>query len=188
MTDEPVETKVETADGTLDFQEYFVRRRHEPAVTGVRLHGIEAARPTEAVLSALATAELVVFCPSNPIVSIGPILSVPGLRAALGAAPAPKVAVSPIVAGHALRGPADHMLTTLGHEASALGVARLYEGLVQGIVIDRQDSGLQPEIEALGMRVLVTDAVMRDERDRRELARATVEFGLALSRVGAGAG
>jgi LPPG:FO 2-phospho-L-lactate transferase len=181
MADTPVATVIETPDGALDFQEYFVRRHHEPAVTGVRYAGIQTARPTGAVLSALAGAEVVLFCPSNPIVSIGPILALPGFREALAARAAPVVAVSPIVGGHALRGPADRMLEGLGHEVSALGVARLYHGVVDGMVIDRADAALEPEIRALGMRVLVTQTVMGDEADRRALARTTLDFARALA-------
>ncbi len=187
MSDEFVSTVLDTNDGELEFQEYFVRRRHEPEVRGVSFRGIEVARPTDAVVSALHEAELVVFCPSNPIVSIGPILSVPGMRETLEACAAPKVAVSPIVGGRALRGPADRMLDSLGHGSSALGVARLYEGLVQGFVMDAEDAAYEPDVRVLGMRVLVADTVMRDDVDRRELARRTVELGRSLVESGIGA-
>ncbi|MDQ3856474.1 MAG: 2-phospho-L-lactate transferase CofD family protein, partial [Chloroflexota bacterium] len=139
------------------------------------------------VLEAIAAAELIVFCPSNPIVSIGPILAVPGLRAALADARAPKVAVSPIVAGRALRGPADQMLGSLGHDVSALGVARLYGDLVQGFVMDSEDEALRADIEALGVRVVCTETVMSSDGDRRRLALSTVDFGLSLSGVATGA-
>jgi LPPG:FO 2-phospho-L-lactate transferase len=171
MCEEPVATVIETPDGSLDFQEYFVRRGQSDEVLGASFEGIEGARPSEAVLEALSRAELVVFCPSNPIVSIGPILAVPGMREALAASPAPKVAVSPIVGGRALKGPADRMLDSLGHEVSAVGVARIYESLVDAMVVDDVDAGQRPSIEGLGMRVLATDAVMRDEDDRARLGR-----------------
>ena len=177
MCDEPVATVIETPNGSLDFQEYFVRRGQSDEVLGVSFEGIDEARPSETVLDALSRAELVVFCPSNPIVSIGPILAVPGMREALAASSAPKVAVSPIVGGRALKGPADRMLDSLGHEVSATGVARLYEGLADGIVVDDQDADQRPSIEGLGMRVLATDAVMRDEDDRARLAQEVLEFG-----------
>jgi LPPG:FO 2-phospho-L-lactate transferase len=180
MCDEPVATVLETPDGPLEFQEYFVRRRQRDEVLGVELRGIEDARPTDAVLEALAGAELVIFCPSNPVVSIGPILAVPGMRKALAASPAPEVAVSPIVGGRALKGPADRMLASLGHEVSAAGVARMYEGLVDGMVVDRVDERERPDIEALGMRMLATDAVMHDARDRARLAREVLEFSAGL--------
>jgi LPPG:FO 2-phospho-L-lactate transferase len=180
MSDEPVATVIETPGGELDFQEYFVRRHHEPVVTGVRYEGVERATQAPAFLSALEAAEAVVICPSNPLVSVGPILAVPGVAEALERSPAPKVAVSPIVAGQALRGPADRMLESLGHEVSALGVARIYRGVVQGMVIDSADTPLQEDIRELGMEVLVTNTVMRDDSDRRALAEATLRFARTL--------
>lgn len=180
MCDEPVSTMLETPDGTLEFQEYFVRRRQEDEVLGVGFRGIEAARLSGSFSEALAAAEVVVFCPSNPIVSIGPILAVPGMKEALSASSAPKVAVSPIVGGRALKGPADRMLDSLGHEVSATGVARFYEGLVDGMVVDRADAGERAAMEDLGMEVLVTDAVMRGPEDRGRLAREVLEFGVGL--------
>jgi LPPG:FO 2-phospho-L-lactate transferase len=180
MCDEPVASVLHTPDGSLEFQEYFVRRRQRDEVLAIGLRGIEQARPTDAVLEALAAADLVVFCPSNPVVSIGPIIAVPGMRNALDSSRAPKVAVSPIVGGRALKGPADRMLSSLGHEVSAAGVARIYKGLIEGMVVDRVDEGERSEIEALGMRVLVTDAIMRDAPDRARLAREVLEFGDGL--------
>jgi LPPG:FO 2-phospho-L-lactate transferase len=177
MCDEPVATILDTPDGPLEFQEYFVRRRQRDEVLGVELRGIDDARPTDAVLKALAAADIVVFCPSNPVVSIGPILAVPGMRKALAASRAPKIAVSPIVGGRALKGPADRMLASLGHEVSAAGVARIYRGLIEGMVVDRVDEGERSEIEALGMRVLATHAIMRDASDRGRLAREVLGFG-----------
>ena len=177
MCDEPVATVLDTPDGPLEFQEYFVRRRQRDEVLGIKLRGIDAARITQPALDALDAADLVVFCPSNPLVSIGPILAVPGMREALTASRVSKIAVSPIVGGRALKGPADRMLASLGHEVSAAGVARIYEGLVEGMVLDRVDEGERSKIEALGMRVLATDAIMRDARDRRRLAREVLGFG-----------
>ena len=180
MCDEPVATILETPGGELEFQEYFVRRGQRDEVLGIELRGIEVARPTEVVLEALAAADLVVLCPSNPVVSIGPILAVPGMRQALEASRAPRVAVSPIVGGRALKGPADRMLASLGHEASAAGVAKMYEGLLDGMVVDTVDEEDRPEVEALGMRVLATDAIMHDAPDRARLAREILEFGAGL--------
>ena len=180
MCDEPVATVLDTPDGPLEFQEYFVRRRQRDEVLGVELRGIESARPTDAVSRALATADVVVFCPSNPVVSIGPILAVPGMQKALTAARAPKIAVSPLVGGRALKGPADRMLDTLGYEVSATGVARIYEGLVDGMVVDGIDAGERARIEALGLQVLTTDAVMRDTGDRARLAMEVLQFGAGL--------
>ncbi|HSL00164.1 MAG TPA: 2-phospho-L-lactate transferase [Rubrobacteraceae bacterium] len=182
MCDEPVATVVQSPEGPLEFQEYFVRRAQSEEVLGVRFRGIEAARPTEDVLAALAAADLVILCPSNPIVSIAPILAVPGMQEALVAAPAPRVAVSPIVGGRALKGPADRMLRSMGHEVSAVGVARIYEGLLEAMVVDDADRDQRESVEDLGMRVLVTDAIMRDEPDRARLAREVLEFGGDLAR------
>ena len=180
MCDEKVSTMLKTPAGLLEFQEYFVRRRQRDEVLGVDLVGVEDARPTGAVLEAVSGADVIVFCPSNPVVSLGPILSVPGMRDALAAATAPKVAVSPIVGGKALKGPADRMLSSLGHEVSSAGVAALYEGLLDGMVVDRADGGQRGKIEELGMRVLATDAVMHDPPDRARLAREVLEFGAGL--------
>lgn len=181
MCDEKVSTMLKTPAGLLEFQEYFVRRRQGDEVLGVDLDGIEDARPTGPVLEAVSGADLVVLCPSNPVVSLGPILSVPGMRDALAATGAPRVAVSPIVGGRALKGPADRMLASLGHEVSAAGVAALYEGLLDGMVVDGADEGQRAEIEGLGMEVLSTDAVMRDGPDRGRLAREVLRFGTGLA-------
>ena len=180
MCDEKVSTMLKTPAGLLEFQDYFVRRRQRDEVLGVDLVGIEDARPTGAVLEAVSGADVIVFCPSNPVVSLGPILAVPGMRDALAAATAPKVAVSPIVGGKALKGPADRMLHSLGHEVSSAGVAALYEGLLDGMVVDRTDEGQRGEIEGLGMRVLATDVVMHDPPDRARLAREVLGFGAGL--------
>jgi LPPG:FO 2-phospho-L-lactate transferase len=176
MCDEPVSTVLKTRAGLLDFQEYFVHRRQSDEVLDVELRGIENARVPAEVSGAIAGAEVVILCPSNPVVSLGPILAVPGMRELLASSSAPKVAVSPIVGGRALKGPADKMLRSLGHEVSATGVARMYAGLIDGFVIDRIDREKQAQISALGMRVLVTDAVMCDEADRERLAREVLRF------------
>ncbi len=181
MTDQRVATLLDTPIGRLDFQQYFVGRHHSDEVLNVVFDGVERARPTEAALTALAEAAVIVFCPSNPIVSLGPILAVPGMRAAIEAAHAPIVAVSPIVGGRALRGPADQMLTSLGHESSALGVARIYGSTIDGIVIDDDDAELASAIEAEGLRTLVTGTVMNDDADRARLARETLDFAASLS-------
>ena len=180
MCDEKVSTRLKTPAGLLEFQEYFVRRRQRDEVLGVEIAGIEDARPTDAVLGAVFGADVVVLCPSNPVVSVGPILSIPGMRDALAATDAPKVAVSPIVGGKALKGPADKMLASLGHEVSAAGVAVLYENLLDGMVIDGADEGQRAAIEGLGMEVFPTDAVMRDGADRERLAREVLGFGAGL--------
>ncbi len=180
MCDEPVATRVITPEGSLEFQEYFVRRHHEDAVTAVEFRGIERASLSLAVRQASESAKAIIFCPSNPIVSIGPILAVPGLRDLLVRQPAPKIAVSPIVGGQALRGPADRMLRGLGHEVSAYGVAAIYQGLVDGMVIDELDAELAPRIESLGMPVCVAPTVMSDDNDRVRLAERVLAFAAGL--------
>jgi LPPG:FO 2-phospho-L-lactate transferase len=174
MTDAPVRSQVRTDDGWLDFQDYFVRLRQAPEVREVRFIGIEAARPTPEVDAAIAAATGIVIAPSNPIVSIGPILAVPGMTERLAAARgrgARIAAISGIVGGKALKGPADRMLASLGHEPTALGVARGYVGLIDIFVLDTVDAGLTPEVEALGLRTVVTDTIMTDDASRARLAR-----------------
>jgi LPPG:FO 2-phospho-L-lactate transferase len=176
MTDEPVRTEVRTDDGWLDFQTYFVGRQQQPTVHEVRFRGVEEAAPTAEVLAsfdALGPGDAIVVAPSNPIVSIGPLLALDGLRAAVASGRSrgvPVIAVSGIVGGRALKGPADRMLVSLGHESSALGVARLYADWVDTFVIDTVDAGLAPAIEALGLRVVVTDTIMSDDDARARLA------------------
>lgn len=182
MSDAPVATHVRTPEGELAFQDYFVRRHHSDKVLGIRFAGIETAEPSEQIRTALAEAKVIVFCPSNPLVSIGPILAVPGMRDLVRAARAPRVAISPIIAGKALRGPADRMLAELGDEVSAYGVARLYADLLDGIIIDQEDAALAERITAeLHLRVYVTDTVMRDATDRQRLAREALRFAQDLA-------
>ena len=182
MADTSVATEVRTADGWLEFQEYFVHRRQEPEVLEVRFAGIEDASPTPEVVAAIDAAEAIVLCPSNPVVSVGPILAVPGIRDALERAcgrGARVAAVSPIVGGRALKGPADRMLVSLGHDASAVGVARLYAGLVDTFVLDSVDAAEAAAVEALGMRAVVTDTIMGDDASRARLAGEVLEAILA---------
>jgi LPPG:FO 2-phospho-L-lactate transferase len=185
MTDDRVATMIETPGGTLEFQDYFVARRQSDDVLGVAFAGVAAARAHPAALIAIRDADAVVIAPSNPIVSVAPILAIPGFRQALDATSAPIVAVSPIVGGHALKGPAAKMLETLGHEVSALGVARFYAGLIDGFVIDEIDRDSCPAIEALGLRVLATSTVMGGAEDRRRLAHECLDFAGSLALEGA---
>jgi len=180
MSDDPVATQIDTPDGRLAFQDYFVRRRQQDQVIGVEFEGVASARRNEAALNAINSADLVLFAPSNPIVSIGPILAVDGFREALARNRAPVVAVSPIIGGKALKGPADKMLTSLGHETSALGVARIYAGIIDAFVIDRVDRHQSAAIEGLGIQVLATDAIMHDVADRGRLAGEVLTFGQTL--------
>ena len=183
MADEPVRTQVRTDEGWLHFQEYFVRRHQAPEVREVRFVGIEAARPSPQVEAALADAEVVVIGPSNPIVSIGPILAVPGMAPLIHTARsggARVVAVSGIVGGVALKGPAGRMLTSLGFESSARGVAALYTDSLDGFVLDTVDKALEGEIGALGLRTLVTDTIMVGDAGRARLAENVLRFARSL--------
>ena len=182
MTDDEVRTEIRTPDGWLEFQEYFVHRRQAPEVLEVRFRGIEAACITPEVTAAIEAADVIVIAPSNPIVSTGPILALPGVREALAAAAGtgtPVVAVSGIVGGRALRGPADRMLASLGLEPTALGVARIYAGIADHFVLDTVDRELDTEIQELGMRTRVTDTVMTDDAARARLAAEVLEFAVA---------
>jgi LPPG:FO 2-phospho-L-lactate transferase len=173
MADEPVRTEVLTDDGWLEFQEYFVHRHQAPEVREVRFRGVEAAKPTVEVLAALEAADVIVIAPSNPVVSIGPILALPGIAAALTGrrdAGIPVFAVSGIIGGKALKGPADRMLTSLGGISSAAGVAARYEGLISQFVMDDVDAALLPDIQGLGLGTLVTDTIMGDDAGRARLA------------------
>jgi LPPG:FO 2-phospho-L-lactate transferase len=176
MTDEPVATILELASGVeVSFQDYFVRLRHDVAVRGVRFAGAERARPTAEVRDALETATAIVIAPSNPIVSIGPVRALPGVDDTLAGRRDLVVAVSPIVGGVALKGPADRMLVELGHEASVAGVARLYASIASTLVIDPADAAVAAAVEAEGMRALVVPSVMTDAATAAALADATLE-------------
>ncbi len=174
MADDPVRTQVRTDEGWLDFQEYFVHLRQQPEVREVRFTGDLTATPQ--ALDALDAAEAIVIGPSNPIVSIGPILAGPiaarvAQRAQAGIS---VVAVTPIVGGVALKGPADRMLVSLGHESSARGVARIYRDIATAFVLDSLDAALEPDIAGLGLRTLVTDTIMADDAGRARVARAVL--------------
>jgi len=172
--DSPVPTVVETDEGTLEFQEYFVRRRCEPVVRRLRFEGIESARPTDEVLAAVDEADLIALCPSNPLVSIDPILALGDMRERLKRKPV--VAVSPIIGGQAVKGPAAKMLRELGYEPSSLSVARRYADFLDMLVIDSVDRDQRLEIERLGVRVLVTETLMSSMEDRARLAGAVLDF------------
>lgn len=174
-TDNTLHTKVETPMGWLAFQEYFVRERCVPTVTGVRIEGAETAVATPEALAAIAAADLIVIAPSNPIVSIGPILAVPGIREALAGRTVPCVAVSPLVGGKAIKGPAVQMMTALGHTADAIGVAGIYGDLVDAFVIDEVDQALAPELARPGRDIWVEQTVMRTAEDKGALAKRIME-------------
>jgi LPPG:FO 2-phospho-L-lactate transferase len=183
MSDDPVRTVVTTDDGELPFQEYFVRRRQQDEVRALRFDGVDEARPAPGVLEAIRDGEAVLIAPSNPLVSIGPVLAVPEVRKALVETAAPVVAVSPIVGGRALKGPADRMLASLGHESSALGVARLYADFLDVLVLDQQDAALAPAVESLDVRAVVTDTIMRDAESRRALAETAFTAATSVSKT-----
>ena len=183
MADTPAGTRLRTPLGMLSFQDYFVKLRQEPEVLEVDLSEAAAAAPACGVVEAIREAEAVVLAPSNPLISIGPILAVPGVRQALRETTAPVAAISPIVAGRALKGPAGRMLNSLGLGASAASVAELYRDFLDLFVLDSQDASLQSEIEKKGMRVLVTGTVMTSTESRRQLARNVVQA-IALHRDG----
>jgi LPPG:FO 2-phospho-L-lactate transferase len=176
MSDDRVETRVTLADGgaEIGFQEYFVGRQHSVPVTSVRFVGAEEARPGPDVLASIESAERVIVCPSNPIVSIGPVLAVPGVGDALVARRESVVAVSPIIAGRALKGPADRLLAELGHESSVVGVARLYAGFVGTLVIDEADAALAGAVEAEGVRSVVAPTIMSGPDEAAALAKVVL--------------
>ena len=183
MSDDPVATVVETAAGPLAFQHYFVRERCAPAVTGFRFDGATSARAHPSLVAALAEPDLeaVVICPSNPFVSIDPILAIPGIREDLAGAAAPVIAVSPVVAGKAIKGPTAKMMAELGIPVAAQSVARRYASFARGFVLDRADEGEAGAIRALGLEVLVTETVMRTLDDRTRLAGAVMRFARVLT-------
>ena len=168
-TDDAVPTRVLTDEGDLDFQDYFVRRRCEPRVSSIVFTGVEQARPSPEVMAALGAADGVVIAPSNPFVSVEPVLALPGVRAMVASKPC--VAVSPIVGGEAIKGPAAKMLLELGLDVSPAGVARRYAGVIQGFVMDEVDASLAPAIAATGLRVRRAQSIMRTDADRASLAR-----------------
>jgi LPPG:FO 2-phospho-L-lactate transferase len=176
MCNEPVPTIIESSEGPLHFQEYLVKRRAEPIVKSIRFDGIERATPAPGVLDAIRDADRIVICPSNPLISIGPILAVKGIREALRVRRESVIAVCPIVGGKSLKGPSDKMLAELGHESSAKGVAKLYADFTGTFVIDPVDETERSAIESLGMKVAVTPTVMKTPTDKRKLARSILSL------------
>jgi LPPG:FO 2-phospho-L-lactate transferase len=173
VTDDPLRTRLGTADGRdLSFQEYFVREHHDVAVSDVRFVGADDASPAPGVIEAIGSADVVCIAPSNPVVSIGPLLAVPGVATALATARDRTVAVSPIVGGAALKGPADRLLRELGHEASVVGIARWYAPYASTLVIDEVDADLATEVEAQGLRCVVAPSIMVDLDAATRLANA----------------
>ena len=175
MSDDSVRTMITVVDeGEIGFQDYFVRRHHDVAATAIRFAGAEAARPSPTALAALADAERVVIAPSNPLVSIAPVLAVPGLREAVEARREDCVAVSPIIAGTTVKGPADRLLTELGHDASVVGVARLYAPLAARLVIDEADAELADAVTMEGIEAVVAPTMMYGPPEAAALARVVL--------------
>jgi len=182
MSDAAVRTRVDTAAGELGFQQYFVRERCQPAVRGIRFEGAEAAKPSPAFASLLDRRDVaaVILCPSNPYLSIDPILAVPGVRERLAGLGAPVLAVSPIVGGEALKGPAAKLMRELGVAPGGVAVARHYRGLLNGLIIDHVDTGEAEALRAMGVAPLVTGTVMQNDDDRIRLAREALAFAATL--------
>lgn len=174
MSDQPIRTMIDTKQGWLSFQEYLVKLRAKPAVRGIRFDGVEKAEAAPDVLEALGQADSIVICPSNPLISIGPILAVKGVRGALRERRESVLAVCPIVRGRSLKGPSDRMLTQMGLEASAVGVAKLYQDIFGTFLIDRADASAQSFIEALGVKTVACPTVMRTTADKVRLARTVL--------------
>ena len=171
MSNDGIETRVDTAEGEISFQEYFVKRRWQPEVRKVFYAGVESSRPAPGVLQAIGDAAGIVICPSNPVTSIGPIVAVPGIRDALKQATAPVIGVSPIIGESAISGPAHKLMAAQGMEPSALGVAKGYVGFLNRFVIDSEDEALTSKLEALGIGVVVTSIRMKSLGDKQRLAR-----------------
>jgi LPPG:FO 2-phospho-L-lactate transferase len=174
MSDERVETRVRTPEGDISFQEYFVKERWSKAVMSVRFEGAERSRPAPQVLEAIAQASAVVVCPSNPVTSIGPILSVPGIRAALIETQAKIVAVSPIIGASAISGPAHKLMAAAGLEPSVLGVAQAYADFLDVFVIANEDAPMKARLEGLGITTVMTDIMMSDLDGKRHVARSVM--------------
>lgn len=183
-TDDTVQTQVQTDAGWLSFQQYFVREKCAPDVTALRFDGIEAASATPDALKAIASAELIVIAPSNPMVSIAPILGIKGIRDAIRCARAPRIGVSPFIAGKVVKGPADRMMASLGLRADAVGVAGQYRDILDRLVIDHADAGLTDEIAVLGIEAATSDILMKSLEDKARLAGEVVSLGLEANRAG----
>jgi len=175
MTDSKFATKIQTDEGTMHFEEYFVKKNAAGKVADVIFEGVDVAQPALGVVESILASELVIICPSNPIVSVGTILSVKGVRDALKATKGKVVAISPIVGGRAIKGPADKLMSGLGLEVSAFSVAKLYMDFVDVFIIDQVDEAEKERIEALGLKVMVTDTIMKTLDDKMRLAKLALE-------------
>lgn len=176
MTDSYTPTRIVTDEGEMHLQEYFVRRRCEPRVRQLRFENIETSLPAPGVERAILESDAVIVCPSNPFISVGPILAVPGIRKALKETKANVIAITPVIADRAIKGPTADMLNDLGHEVSARGVAKLYGDFIDTFVLDEVDKDIQSSIESFGLKVAVTNTMMKTIEDKRRLARQVIEF------------
>jgi LPPG:FO 2-phospho-L-lactate transferase len=176
MSDQSVRTHLETNDGILGFQEYFVRERWQPVVSVIHFSGLENAHPSPAVKQILANATLIVFGPSNPFLSIDPILALPGIRDQIAHSRAPCVAVSPIIGGQAVKGPAAKLMAELGHDVTSFGIAKYYKDLLKGVILDTVDSRLCEEIETLNVRATAQNTLMTTLVEKTELAASLLQW------------
>jgi LPPG:FO 2-phospho-L-lactate transferase len=176
MTDTLVPTMLETDEGRMHLQDYFVRRKCEPRLRAIEFLGVDRAKPAPGVVETIRTADAVIIAPSNPLISIGPILAVPGIGSALHEARARAIAVCPLVGGKSLKGPSDKMMLELGYNVSAFGVAQLYRDICSTFIIDATDADQRAGIEALGMKAVVLPTIMRSTEDRENLARAILRL------------
>jgi LPPG:FO 2-phospho-L-lactate transferase len=181
MTDNVVSTKIKTPKGVLEFQEYFVKRGFQDRVEDITYEGASLATPAPGVALGIEKADLIILCPSNPILSIGPILAIPGIRDSMSKTRAKIVGISPIVGGKAVKGPLDKMMANLGLEVSPFGVAQLYKGLMTGYVIDQIDKSIAPKITSLGLKILTTNTLMDSVEAKIQLARNTISFAEGLA-------
>ena len=181
MTNHLVATKIKTPHGVLEFQEYFVKRKFQDKVEDVTYEGAAHAIPAPGVIPAIEKNDLIILCPSNPILSIGPILSILEIRNSMAKTRARIVGVSPIIRGKAIKGPLDQMMESLGLEVSPFGVAQLYKGMMKGYVIDDADQAIIPKITSLGMKVIATKTVMDSEEAKSKLAKNTLKFAETIS-------
>ncbi len=179
MSDDPVRTMLDTDAGLLAMQDYFVRRRAEPRVSAVRYAGAETARPAPGFAEALRQADTIIICPSNPYLSVAPIMAIPGVREAIEARRADCIAVSPIVGGAAVRGPAGKIMAELGGEVSVVGVAREYRSICAALVIDAQDAGRADDVAAAGVRPIIADTIMNTDADKIGLAERVLRLAAA---------
>ncbi|RLI62143.1 MAG: 2-phospho-L-lactate transferase, partial [Candidatus Asgardarchaeum californiense] len=171
MTNDKVQTKIVTNVGEMHFQEYLVKRKAQDPVLDVKFEGIEKAEPAPGVIGSILNADGIIICPSNPIVSIGPILSVKGVKEAIKKTEAKIVAISPIVGGAPIKGPADKLMRGLGIEVSAVGVAKVYKDIIDVLIIDNVDKDLKSRIEELGIKVYITNTIMRTLENKIKLAK-----------------